>query len=416
MHNILQYSRLSELERAVIGNRDNLVLADIEKNYQEIEVAIKNKNILVIGGAGSIGSETIKLLTFFMPAKITIVDQNENSLADFIRSLRSSIYHDFDIEILTLPLDYGGSLFMRWFNENKSSYQIILNFAALKHVRSEKDLTSSLAIMKNNVLNLDLLLRNSNKNEHERIFSVSTDKAANSSSIMGVSKRLMEHTMFSHSVESPNTKYITARFANVAFSNGSLLKSWTDRLLLGEPLPCPQDCKRYFVTLKESGAICLLSLALGNTREIYVPSLEESQNLVLLTDVLTRFLQHNNLRPKYFYEEADLREYMKKESKSENYYPVMLTKLDTSGEKKYEEFFTEVETPLIHDRITGLRRILYQYPGSKLKNLEKLCENITKMMESPGGSLDDLINYVSTIEPRFLKTYNYTNKKLDDRI
>jgi FlaA1/EpsC-like NDP-sugar epimerase len=297
---------------------------------------INNSNILVIGGAGTIGSSYIKQILKFEPSKITVVDINENGLTELTRDLRSSNLLDYNPEYITYPVNLLSDTFDKIFNSD--IWQVVANFAAHKHVRSEKDKISVEALIKNNVFGAIKLLNLCEANPPKYFFSVSTDKAANPVNIMGASKSLMEKLILS---KKHKFRVSTARFANVAFSNGSLLDGFIYRLNKKQPLSCPKDIKRFFVTPEQSGQICLLATFLGETGNIFFPKLDFHKDQIYFKQIALDFLKENGFEPELVKTEKEAKEF--DFDKNPTKYPIYFFKTDTSGEKTYEEFYTEDE-------------------------------------------------------------------------
>ena len=297
---------------------------------------ILNSNILVIGGAGTIGSSYIKQMLKYKPSKITVVDINENGLTELTRDLRSSNLLDYKPEYITYPVNLLSDTFDKIFKSE--SWQVVANFSAHKHVRSEKDKISVEALIKNNVYGAIKLLNLCEGNPPKYFFSVSTDKAANPVNIMGASKSLMEKLILSKKNE---FRVSTARFANVAFSNGSLLDGFIYRLNKKQPLSCPEDIKRFFVTPEQSGQICLLATFLGNTGNIFFPKLDFHKDQIYFKEIALDFLKENGFEPELVKSEKEAKEFDFDSNPLK--YPIYFFKTDTSGEKTYEEFYTEEE-------------------------------------------------------------------------
>jgi len=309
---------------------------DIEKNSIYLSNKIYNQKILVIGGAGTIGSNYIKQILKFNPSNITVVDINENGLTELTRDLRSSNLLDYNPEYITYPVNLLSDTFDKIFNSE--SWQVVANFSAHKHVRSEKDKISVEALIKNNVYGAIKLLNLCEQNPPKYFFSVSTDKAANPVNIMGASKSLMEKLILS---KKNNFRVSTARFANVAFSNGSLLDGFIYRLNKKQPLSCPEDIKRFFVTPEQSGQICLLATFLGETGNIFFPKLDFHEDQIYFKEIALDFLKENGFEPQLVKSEKEAKEFDFDSNPSK--YPIYFFKTDTSGEKTYEEFYTEEE-------------------------------------------------------------------------
>ena len=317
----------------------SMFLPDLEKQRATLTEKIQNKTVLIIGGAGSIGSSFIKSILPFKPKTLVVVDTNENALAELTRDLRSTKGMYVPEDYVTYPMDFASPVFEKMFIK-RAGFDIVGNFSAHKHVRSEKDIYSVEALLQNNVLHAKLLLDLLSQYPPEEYFCVSTDKAANPVNIMGASKRIMEDVIFSYSDKFPVK---TARFANVAFSNGSLPAGFLARIQKLQPLSAPSDVRRYFVSPEESGQICMLACMLGNNREIFFPKLEEAQMMTF--DAIGTALLHEHgyevLECSSDEEAIDKAEELKKGS---NYYPVHYSVSDTSGEKPFEEFVTDTET------------------------------------------------------------------------
>ena len=306
-------------------------------NHQNLlNAKILDTNILVIGGAGTIGSNYIKQILKYKPSKITVVDINENGLTELTRDLRSSNLLDYNPEYITYPVNLLSETFDKVFNSQ--SWQVVANFSAHKHVRSEKDKISIEALIKNNVYGAIKLLNLCELSPPKYFFSVSTDKAANPVNIMGASKSLMEKLILS---KKNNFRVSTARFANVAFSNGSLLDGFINRLNKKQPLSCPEDIKRFFVTPEQSGQICLLATFIGETGNIFFPKLDFHKDQIYFKEIALNFLKENGFEPELVKSEKEAKEFDFDVNPSR--YPIYFFKTDTSGEKTYEEFFTEDE-------------------------------------------------------------------------
>lgn len=263
----------SFISKYVTKRPQSMFLGDIERNKAKLTEKIEGKSILVIGGAGSIGSSYIKAVLPFKPKSLVVVDINENGLAELTRDLRSTKGMYIPEDYIPYPMDFASPVFEKMFR-SRGGFDVVANFSAHKHVRSEKDIYSVEALIQNNVLHAKKLLDLLSEFPPEEYFCVSTDKAANPVNIMGASKRIMEDVIFAYSDKFPVK---TARFANVAFSNGSLPAGFIARLSKLQPLSAPSDVKRYFVSPKESGQICMMSCMLGANREIFFPKLEEAQ-------------------------------------------------------------------------------------------------------------------------------------------
>ena len=307
---------------------------DIDSNFETLSEKISGKSVLVIGGAGTIGSSFIKAILPFKPTSLTVVDYSENGLTELTRDLRSTPGLVIPVNYITYPFDFGSDVFGRLFKQE--DFDIVACFAAHKHVRSEKDSLAIEAMVRNNVFNTKTLLDLALKKNPEHVFSVSTDKAANPVNVMGASKKMMEKVLLAYTGE---LKISTARFANVAFSNGSLLFGFIQRIMKRQPLTAPSDVKRYFVSPEESGQLCMLACLLGNARDIFFPKLGEDQ-MMTFSSIAELFLSELGLETDYCSSENEAKEKAAKWQPTDKKYPVYFFKTETSGEKMYEEFFS----------------------------------------------------------------------------
>lgn len=323
----------------VILRPQSMFLPDIEDNKELLTKEIEGKSVIVIGGAGSIGSSYIKALLPFKPRKLVVVDLSENGLAELTRDVRSSYGMYVPKEFITYTLNFADPIFERIYRE-EGGFDIVANFSAHKHVRSEKDKYSVQALIENNDIKAKKLLDLLYELPPKHFFCVSTDKAANPVNIMGASKRIMEDLIMAYSSKFPIT---TARFANVAFSNGSLPASWIDRMMKKQPLVAPNDVKRYFVSPEESGQICMLACMLGKSGEIFFPKLGEEQ-MKTFSAICDDFIKAMGYEKKQFATDEEAKKYAAEMPVDSKCYPVVYTGSDTTGEKSYEEFYVLGET------------------------------------------------------------------------
>jgi len=323
----------------VTKRRESLLYPDLEKNRALLAGRISGKSAMVIGGAGTIGSYYIKALLKFRLTRLVVVDINENGLTELVRDLRSSTEYNIPPEFITYPMNFGDRVFEKMFR-SMAPFDIVANFAAHKHVRSEKDIFSVEAMIENNVLRAQQLLELLLQYPPEHFFCVSTDKAANPVNIMGASKKLMEELIMAYSGK---IKITTARFANVAFSNGSLPQGFLERLQRRQPLSCPLGIRRFFVSPQESGELCLIASVLGESGDIIFPKLDEERDMISFDSIAHDLLKFVGLRPDICSTEDEAREKSIRLNDEMTSYPVYFFQTDTSGEKPYEEFYTERE-------------------------------------------------------------------------
>ena len=364
---------------------------------------IFKKNIIVIGGAGTIGSSYIKKILKYEPSKITVVDINENGLTELTRDLRSSNLLDYKPEYITYPVNLLSDTFDKVFNSD--TWQVVANFSANKHVRSEKDKISVEALIKNNVYGAIKLLNLCQLKPPKYFFSVSTDKAANPVNIMGASKSIMEKLILS---KKNNFRVSTARFANVAFSNGSLLDGFIYRLNKRQPLSCPSDIKRFFVTPEQSGQICLLATFLGDTGNIFFPKLDFHKDQIYFKEIALDFLKENGFQPELVQSEKEAKEF--DFTKYPTKYPIYFFKTDTSGEKTYEEFFSEEEDYEIN-KYDSLGFI--NTPDIKI-SFEDVEADFESIFNNPNSQKSDIITIIKKYVPDFM--HIETGKHLDQKM
>ena len=376
---------------------------DLNSNKSLLINEINNKNILVIGGAGTIGSNYIKQILKYLPSKITVVDTNENGLTELTRDLRSSDLLDYNPIYTTYPVNLLSDTFDKIFNAE--SWQVVANFSAHKHVRSEKDKISVEALIKNNVFGAIKLLKLCNTNVPKYFFSVSTDKAANPVNIMGASKSLMEKLILSKKDE---FRVSTARFANVAYSNGSLLDGFIFRLNKNQPLSCPSDVKRFFVSEKQSGQICLLATFLGSSGNIFFPKLDFHKDQIFFKEIAIDFLKSNGFDPVAVNSEIEAKEYDIVNNKPK--YPIYFFKTDTSGVKTYEEFYTEEESYDIN-KYDSLGFI--NSPKIKI-SFDDVLNDFETVFSKINLNKIDIVNVINKYVPGF--KHNETGRNLDQKM
>lgn len=382
------------ISREVTKRSKSMFLEDIEENRDILCAKIKDKSILVIGGAGSIGSSFIKAILPFGPKKLIVVDINENALTELTRDLRSTKEWIVPEDYITYPMDFASPVFEKMFCKNEG-FDIVGNFSAHKHVRSEKDIYSIEALLRNNVLHAKCLLDLLSEWPPEEYFCVSTDKAANPVNIMGASKRIMEDVIFAYS-DIFSVK--TARFANVAFSNGSLPDGFLRRLQKLQPLSAPLDVRRYFVSLEESGQICMLACMLGKNREIFFPKLKEAQ-MMTFDKIADALLQEYGYEAVLCKSDEEALSKMEKLLPNSKLYPVYYSETNTSGEKVYEEFYTDNES-VDMNRMKSLGVVTNKRIPDK-KKIKKLFDKLNTEFERTVTTKENIIAIMEEYLPNF---------------
>jgi len=383
-----------------------MFLPDINAYSTVLESVIGGKSILVIGGAGSIGSSFIYAVLPFHPSELVVVDTNENALTELTRDLRSSgAYMPFTY--LTYPMDYSSVTFHRMF-ANHQGFDIVANFSAHKHVRSEKDIYSVEALLRNNVINAKGLLELLAEYKPEVYFCVSTDKAANPVNIMGASKRIMEDLIFSFSDSFPVK---TARFANVAFSNGSLPAGFLERIARCQPISAPSDVRRYFVSPEESGQICMLAAMLGGNREIFFPKLEKRQ-MMSFNAIAEDLLHAYNYEILYCGSDEEARKHSVGLKDGGVVYPVHFSISDTSGEKDFEEFYTDTEI-VDNSRFQSLG-VITNKPMPDKAIVEQFIATLDKAFNEISVTKEEIVHIISDYLPSF--KHFETGKSLDEKM
>ena len=374
------------------------------KNYNNLlSTEINNKNILVIGGAGTIGSNYIKLILNYKPLLITVVDINENGLTELTRDLRSSKLLDYNPTYISYPVNLLSDTFDKIFDS--ANWDVVANFSAHKHVRTEKDKISIEALLKNNIFGTIKLLNLCKSNPPKYFFSVSTDKAANPVNVMGASKSLMERLILS---KKDDFRVSTARFANVAFSNGSLLDGFIYRLMKKQPLSCPSDIKRFFVTPEQSGQICLLATFIGQSGDIFFPKLDFDNHQIYFKEIALDFLNAKGFIPKVVKSEKEGKEFDFNKNLLE--YPIYLFETDTSGEKTFEEFYSEEEDFEIN-KYDSLGVVHKQAAELSFTELIADFENV---FNNTSSTKSDIISLIKSYVPDF--AHIETGKNLDQKM
>lgn len=386
---------------------ESMFTKDIEENRNTLAKEIKDKSVCVIGGAGSIGSNFIKALLRFEPRKIVVVDLNENGLAELVRDVRSTADLFCPDEFRCYTLNFADPIFERIIREEKG-FDIVANFSAHKHVRSEKDRYSVQALIENNDIKakklMDLLIAYPPKH----FFCVSTDKAANPVNIMGASKRIMEDLVMAYN---KYFKVTTARFANVAFSNGSLPDGWIHRLQKKQPLVAPSDVKRYFVSPEESGQICLIACILGKGGDVFFPKLCEDQMLTF-SSICDDFVKTEGLIKYECQNEIEAKEYAAGMDYDSDSYPVVYSKSDTTGEKAYEEFYIAGEK-VNFDRFIALG-VVEQTEHRDIEEVNSFFKELELIFSSDAFTKTQVVDAIKSFIPSF--EHEEKGKNLDQKM
>ncbi|MBU2995982.1 UDP-N-acetylglucosamine 4,6-dehydratase [Cellulophaga baltica] len=390
----------------LIGRQKELFTSDIDENSEKLYKIVSSSKFLVIGGAGSIGQAVVKEIFKRNPLKLHVVDISENNLVEVVRDLRSS-YGYIDGDFQTFALDIG-SIEYDAFIEKDGKYDYVLNLSALKHVRSEKDPYTLMRMINVNIFNTEKTLQQSIDKGVKKYFCVSTDKAANPVNMMGASKRIMEMFLMR---KSEHIKISTARFANVAFSDGSLLHGFDQRIKKRQPIVAPNDIKRYFVIPKESGELCLMSCIFGENRDIFFPKLSEQLDLISFADIAIKYLKELGYDSHLCKNEEEARELIKT-LPQQGKWPCLFSSSDTTGEKDYEEFFTEKET-LDMERFNNLGIIKNELKFDNEK-LNYFTENIQILKEKKCWNKEEIVSLFFKLIPDF--GHKETGKYLDSKM
>jgi FlaA1/EpsC-like NDP-sugar epimerase len=390
----------------LIGRNEELFVKDIVQFESELKRIVGQSRFLIIGGAGSIGQAVTKEIFQRKPKKLHVVDISENNMVELVRDIRSSFgYIDGDFQTFSLDI---GSIEYDAFIASDGEYDYVLNLSALKHVRSEKDPFTLMRMIDVNVFNTEKTIHQSIAKGVKKYFCVSTDKAANPVNMMGASKRIMEMYLMSLSHKMDIS---TARFANVAFSDGSLLHGFNQRIQKKQPIVAPNDIKRYFVTPKESGELCLMSCIFGENRDIFFPKLNESLHLISFADIAVRYLEGLGYEPYLCTTEEEARSLMD-EMPQQKKWPCLFSASDTTGEKDFEEFFTDGET-LDMNRFEnfGIIKNEGDFPKEKI---DHFTASIGEMKKNKTWNKKDLVELFFEMIPDF--GHQEIGKFLDEKM
>lgn len=390
----------------LIGRDRPLFESDIANSETELAELVRSSRFLVIGGAGSIGQAVTREIFKRNPRALHVVDISENNMVELVRDIRSTLgYNDGDFR--TFAIDCGSREFAALMAA-ETGYDYVLNLSALKHVRSEKDPFTLMRLIEVNILNTLSTLAQARAGGARKYFCVSTDKAANPVNMMGASKRIMEMFLMR---ESLSQKISMARFANVAFSDGSLLHGFNQRFAKNQPISAPNDVRRYFVSPQESGELCLMSCLLGENRDIFFPKLSEALNLTRFSDIACRYLNARGYTPYECASEDEARD-RAPELIAKRQWPVYFFASDTTGEKDFEEFFTAAET-LDMDRFAHLG-VIKNTPDFDVAELEHFLAGITRIRSATTWDKPEIVGLFNQMIPDF--GHKETGKYLDNRM
>ncbi|MBE3976282.1 UDP-N-acetylglucosamine 4,6-dehydratase [Vibrio parahaemolyticus] len=391
---------------SLIGRTDALFTQDIAHHEAELFRIVSESRFLVLGGAGSIGQAVTKEIFKRNPKKLHVVDISENNMVELVRDIRSSFgYIDGDFQTFALDI---GSLEYDAFIKADGKFDYVLNLSALKHVRSEKDPYTLMRMIDVNVFNTDKTIQQSIDAGAKKYFCVSTDKAANPVNMMGASKRIMEMFLMR---KSEQIAISTARFANVAFSDGSLLHGFNQRIQKRQPIVAPNDIKRYFVTPQESGELCLMSCIFGENRDIFFPKLSEALHLISFADIAVKYLEQLGCEPHLCDSEEEARQ-LAHTLPEQGKWPCLFTASDTTGEKDFEEFFTDKEE-LDMSRFENLG-IIKNEPLYEQELLTLFENSISEMKGEQAWSKEEIVKLFFTMIPDF--GHKETGKYLDSKM
>ena len=395
------------ISESVISRKESMFVTDIEANISRLTKEIKDKKVCVIGGAGTIGSSFIKAMLRFKPKSVVVIDLNENGLAELVRDVRSTNGMYVPSEFRCYTLDFANPIFERIFRE-ESGFDIVANFSAHKHVRSEKDRYSVQALIENNAIKAKRLMDLLCVFPPRHFFCVSTDKAANPVNIMGASKRIMEDLVMAYN---KRFKVNTARFANVAFSNGSLMDGWIHRLQKRQPLTAPNDVRRYFVSPEESGQICMLACILGKGGEVFFPKLGEEQMLTF-SSICDDFVKAEGFEKKECRSEEEAKRYACDMTKNSTDYPVLYFKSDTTGEKPYEEFYVPGEkTDMSRYESLG---VVEHTTRHNMEEVDSFFERLEGIFAKDDFTKAQVVDAIKEFIPNF--THEEKGKNLDQKM
>lgn len=390
----------------LVGREEGLFQKDIQAYDAILREAIKGSRILVIGGAGSIGQNVVKEIFKRKPKLLHVVDISENNMVELVRDIRSSLGY-IDGETAFVPICMGSQAFEAFWKAY-APYDYVFNLAAMKHVRSEKDQFSLMRMIQTNVIYTQKTHQLAAKAGAKKYFAVSTDKAESPANLMGATKRIMEIYL---TQQNEDTAVSTARFANVAFSDGSLLHGFNARFTKRQPLSAPCDIKRYFMTGPEAGILCLFSAFVGNNNEIYFPKLDPNENLITFSQIAERFLEAHGFKPEIVASEEEARQRVN-ELITQKKWPCYFFASDTTGEKPFEEFFSPC------DNVDWLRHkdlgVIKNIDGSDEKDIGVFIQSVKNIEAKDTWDKEELVELIKIFCPTL--SHLDTGKFLDGKM
>ena len=358
--------KVEKIERLLIGQKSRFKLK--EEQVHELKKDFLNSTLLIIGAAGSIGKAFSLKLKKYNIKEIIFLEKDENGLSNLSRDI--VINFKQKVKRTYICTDLNNTNFKKIINDFKVTH--LFNFAALKHVRTEEDIYSVNYLIRTNLLTFFKNKKIYDNKKLKKIFFISTDKAANPSSIMGCSKKIMENELYKLKTNFKKKFVSTVRFANVTFSNGSILKNVRERILNCEVFGIPDNVKRYFITHSEAADLCLISLLKQSDGNIIVPSPTILNNQILIKDLVIKI--HKILNKKYIFSTK-----LKKVKK--NYQLIILQKKKIQGQKKEEHLFENNEKQEFFRGDSRILKIPF-YKNNNYKNIIKelvLAKNLSKV-------------------------------------
>lgn len=391
----------------LIGRENEMFERDIKTTHNQVNSIVEASKFLILGGAGTIGQAVTKEIFKRQPVKLHVVDISENNLVELVRDLRSSFGY-INGEFKTFALDIG-SIEYDAFIASDGNYDYVLNLSALKHVRSEEDPFTLMRMIDVNIFNTQKTIKQSIENNVKKYFCVSTDKATNPVNMMGASKRIMELFLMQ---KSKDINISTARFANVAFSDGSLLYSFEQRIKKQQPIVAPNDIRRYFITPKESGELCLMSCLLGETNDIFFPKSSEGLHPTSFADIAIKHIENLGYKPYLCNTEEEARQ-LAKTLPQTGKWPYLLTASNTTGEKESETFFTKNEQ-LDLERFSTIGIVKNKQDLDVSDKLNQFSKSINNLKAKKSWTKKDLVTLFNKLLPNF--NHNEVGKYLDHKM